>query len=204
MAARASPSRRIGARFGVAAALAGTALALGHAGATAYSEGAPPAHTGGFGEPTCHRCHFDQPINDPAGSLRLKGLPEAYAPGATYVVGIHIERPGLRKAGFQLSARFSAGPRHGEQAGRLRPLSDRAAVISEAGSAVEYARHTLDGAFADVEGAARWSIEWTAPAVDGGAVAFHLAGNAANDDDSEFGDYIYTASYQITPRSTQP
>ncbi len=181
------------------------AVTLGHAGTNTYSEGAPPAHTGGFGEPTCHRCHFDQTVNDPAGSLRLDGLPEAYAPGGRYNLSIHLQRAGLRKAGFQLASRFAAGPRPGEQAGHLRALDDRVAVSGGARSAIEYAHHTRDGSVLDPTGAARWSFEWTAPdSEEETAVVFHLAANASNDDDSEFGDFIYTASYRIPPRSTPP
>ncbi len=205
MAARASPSSRRRPPFGVTAALAAVAVTLAHAGATAYSEGAPPAHTGGFGEPTCHRCHFDQPLNDAAGSLRLEGLPESYAPGGRYDLRIHVERAGLRKAGFQLASRFAAGPRHGKQAGHLRAVDDRVAVVGAAASAVEYAHHSREGSIVDPAGTSRWWIEWTAPETDeGSAVIFHLAANASNDDDSEFGDYIYTAGYRIPPRSTPP
>jgi hypothetical protein len=39
---------------------------------------------------------------------------------------------------------------------------------------------------------ARWTVVWTAPAT-GGAVTFNAAANAANEDDSQLGDYIYTA-----------
>jgi hypothetical protein len=39
---------------------------------------------------------------------------------------------------------------------------------------------------------ARWTVLWTAPE-SGGEVRFNGAANAANQDDSQFGDYIYTA-----------
>ena len=38
---------------------------------------------------------------------------------------------------------------------------------------------------------ASWTIAWISPTT-GGSVAFHVAANAANDDASEFGDFIYT------------
>src|SRR5690606_8758969 len=46
-----------------------------------YPDRPPPAHTGGFGEPTCQQCHFDAPLNDPGGALYVEGLPERYTPG---------------------------------------------------------------------------------------------------------------------------
>ena len=80
-----------------------------------YPEGPPPAHTGGFGEPTCQACHADNPLNAPGGSLALRGLPAVYAPATAYRVTITLRRPGLGRAGFQLAARFATG----DQAGSL-------------------------------------------------------------------------------------
>ena len=52
-------------------------------------------------------------------------------------------------------------------------------------------------------GAASWTVEWRAPATAAPAgptaVVFHAAANAANDDASEFGDLIYTASATTRP-----
>lgn len=186
-------------------AVAATTAALGYAAAVAYTQGPPPAHTGGFGEPTCHLCHFDQPINDPAGNLRLEGLPRAYAAEAPYTLVVSLERAGLRRAGFQLSVRFIAGPRRGGQAGRLEPLDDRLELVARESSSIIYARQTLEGSYVDAPDAARWSIEWIAPAPEAAAaVIFHLAANAANDDASELGDHIYTAEFRIPAETTTP
>ncbi len=45
--------------------------------------------------------------------------------------------------------------------------------------------------------AAHWRIRWTAPAHPRGAVVFHLAANAANDDESPLGDFIYTMTLTV-------
>lgn len=186
-------------------AVVATTAALAHAAAIAYTQGPPPAHTGGFGEPTCHLCHFDQPLNDPDGSLRLEGLPAAYTAGARYTFVIALERAGLRRAGAQLAVRFVAGPRGGNQAGRLQPLDDRLEVVVEEASAIAYARQTLEGSGVDAPDRARWSIEWTAPGPEAeGPVVFHLAANAANDDASELGDHVYTAEYRIPAKTPNP
>jgi hypothetical protein len=60
--------------------------------------------------------------------------------------------------------------------------------------AIQYAQHTEAGSRLETAGHARWTIEWTAPAGDGGTAVFHVVANAANDDDSEFGDHIYADS----------
>ena len=80
-------------------------LASGPLPGNAYVEGPAAGHTGGFAEATCHECHFDQPINDPEGTLTLKGVPDTYTPGQSYGITNHAEaardRPG------RLSARRS-------------------------------------------------------------------------------------------------
>ena len=67
-----------------------------------------------------------------------------------------------------------------------------------------YAQHTEAGTVLTRPGTASWTVEWRAPATTapgGGATAvvFHAAANAANDDASEFGDFIYTASATTRP-----
>lgn len=165
----------------------------------------PPAHTGGFGEPTCRECHFEGEANAPGGSLEIAGLPAAYEPGASYEVAVVLRRPDMERAGFQLAARFASGPAAGRQAGDLQPLDGRAEVVRHrrpAGpEAVQYARHTPAGTALtkDAEEAV-WPLLWTAPPTPAGGVAevaFHAAANAANYDDSEFGDLIYTAAASL-------
>ncbi len=118
----------------------------------AYVEGPPPAASGGFGEETCAQCHFDGPVNDPAGSLILSGIPEdGYVPAREYRIDILLSRQGLRRVGFELAARFAEGPDAGAQAGS-------------------------------------------------GPILLHVAANAANDDASELGDWIYATEARIPER----
>jgi len=53
---------------GAAAALALLAWPAERAQA-GFPDGPPPAHTGGFGEPTCRACHFDGDLNAEGGGL---------------------------------------------------------------------------------------------------------------------------------------
>ena len=159
----------------------------------AYPEGPPVAHTGGFGEPTCHRCHFDQPINAPGGSLRLVGVPEVYTAGARYVLTIELARPEMQRGGFQLAARFANGGSVARQAGRLGMLDDRVEVVRDDSSAVQYAHHTEAGTVLATPDTIRWMIAWSAPEMATARVVFHVSANAANDDASEFGDFVYIA-----------
>src|SRR5262249_13709871 len=77
------------------ALLGAWALAAAATAGSAFEGGPLPGFTGGFAEPTCAKCHFDQAPNDPAGSLRLSGLPRSYTPGARYVITILLQHPNL-------------------------------------------------------------------------------------------------------------
>lgn len=178
----------------------------GAAGRAAYPADPPPAHTGGFGEPTCHACHFEAPPNPPGGTLALTGLPETYRPGESYMLMLVLARAGQQAAGFQLAARFATGPHAGAQAGTLRPLDERSSLTSAGGQSVQYLHHTEAGTTLQLPDTARWAFEWTAPpagAVPAGGddVIFHLVANAADGDLSPFGDLIYTTTQQL-PRGT--
>ena len=167
----------------------------------AYVDGPPPAHTGGFGGDTCHACHFENDLDDPSGSLTLRGVPDTFDPSETYRITVSLERPDMGRAGFQLAARVSDGDGAGGQAGALLALEGDARVQVAAGpDGVGYAQHTEPGTDLTGPEAATWTVEWRPPATDAASVAFHVAANAANDDASEFGDFIYTAS--ATTRST--
>jgi hypothetical protein len=152
-----------------------------------YPFGAPPGTTGGFGEPTCVMCHMGSELNDPAGSLTIEGLPERYTPGQAYRLIIRLRRPQMAAAGFQLSARTAAGA----QAGTLAVPAGATAVKVETAAGILYAGHTEPGSRLPTPGAAEWRVLWTAPST-AGSVTFSAAANAADDDRSPMGDYVYS------------
>lgn len=175
------------ARALLAASAAAAGLAL--AAAAPYREGPPPAHTGGFGEPSCRSCHLDTPGADSARVL-VAGLPERYAPGAVYDVVLTIAGASLAAGGFQLAVRHEDG----SAAGTLAALDERVRIITE--RAVPYAQHTGGSAFPVSADTVRWQVRWTAPN-SGSAAIFHIATNAANDDDSPLGDVITLRTLHI-------
>lgn len=163
---------------------ASTVRPAGHA----YPDGAPPATTGGFGEPTCELCHFGGAVNEAGGTLAIEGLPARYTPGETYRLLLRLRREGAGAAGFQLAARHEDGT----QAGRLAPADVDAGLRVQSASGVQYAGHTDAGTAVDADGAAAWALTWTAPA-DARPVVLHAAANAADGDGSPLGDQVYTA-----------
>lgn len=171
-----------------------------------YLDGAPLGHTGGFGEPSCHECHFDGPLNEPEGELRISFQRESAAvpgsPAGTEPVRVRVvlARPGLEAGGFQLAARFTEGPRAGEQAGTLRAADRRVEVRTDERTGVEYAGHGPEGTAPTGADTVSWTVLWTPPSNGAGcAVRFHVAANAANADLSEFGDHIYLGEASWPP-----
>lgn len=195
-----------GAGYLVLLALAAAPPAAGN------SDGPPAGFTGGFGEPTCRTCHFDAPEDPGEGELVLEGVPGTYEPGVEYRVTVTLREPRLQRAGFQLAARFAGegaedgdpARRAGRQAGSLLAAEPRTAprvqVVEHGDPPVLYARQTLAGAEPVAAQEAFWSVRWIAPDEPAEPVLFHAAANAANYDDSEFGDVVYTASARSEPR----
>ena len=176
------------------------ALAAAPRAGLGYVDGPPPAHTGGFGEPTCAACHLGATADSPGGSLRVIA-PATFTPGGEHAVEVRLVRAGMRRAGFQLSARFADGALAGKQAGELiaaEPPEPPVQLV--AAHAVSYAGHTPAATEAIEDGTARWRVRWRAPAsAAASAVVFHAAANAADYDDSELGDRVYVASATSRP-----
>ena len=164
---------------------------------TAYMDQPPPAHTGGFGEPSCHQCHFDQAMNEPGKALAIRGLPARVEAGQTYELVVSLSQPGMQRGGFQLSARYAEGSQKKQQAGSLSASTSRATVQSERG--VQYLNHTPEGTALLAPDSSRWRLSWKAPDTVQGPVVFHVAANAANGDASEFGDTIHALALTLQP-----
>ena len=169
---------------------------------TAHLDGPPPAHTGGFGEPTCHECHWEQDLNHPDGALTITGVPDSYVPGQSYRLEITLTRSDIRRGGFQLAARFAEGEDAGRQAGVLRPVDSRTTTVPSEDAAVIYAQQTTVGSEIIAPGGTSWTIDWTPPVGAARPIVLHVAANAGNDDDSDLGDFIYTAEVRMENQET--
>ena len=162
--------------------------------APGYATGAPPGFSGGFSESSCHACHFHEEVNAPPGRVAIAGVPERFTPGARYPLTVTLTRPGMKLAGFQLTARF----KDGAQAGALAPepqAQDRLRIDEQRG--VQYASQSAAVSVAS-SATASWTLTWTAPAGPG-PIVFHVAANAADGDETVEGDYVYTATAESTP-----
>lgn len=158
----------------------------------AFSSGPPPGHTGGFGEPTCQRCHEFGPGN---GSFSIMGVPAQYTPGQAYPITVQIGQVGQSRWGFQLAVRFQSDA---SQAGTIQVTDPTNTQILEQ-NGIQYIEHTSLGTRAGTpDGPVSWTFSWVAPSALA-PVQFNAAGNAANNDGRPTGDFIYAAEVVTRP-----
>lgn len=162
-----------------------------------YAEGAPPGFSGGAGEQSCHACHFHAALNAGPGRVALSGVPEQYVAGERYTITVTLTRPGMKLAGFQLTARATSAH---TAAGTLRAApGEELRVVVQAQDGIEYANQTKTGTALTSNDDARWTLVWTAPQSDE-PISFFVAANAADGDGTAEGDHVYTAVVEAMPR----
>lgn len=195
------PRGAVAAALVVAATAGAAAVSTIVASAARYAEGAPPGFSGGFGEESCHACHFHADPNSGRGRVTIEGVPQRFAAGERYTVTVTLTQGGMQLGGFQLTARFKEG---GAQAGTLEPgpgEQERVGIESQGG--VQYAGHRRPGAELGGPAAASWTLVWSAPP-RGGPVVFNVAANATDGDESTRGDFVYTAVAETVPDRRVP
>jgi len=165
--------------------------------AAAYSSGPPPDAAGN--PPTyfdCTFCHSTYPLNSGSGTLSLLGLPAGYLPGGTSEITVllaHPYDPGnpsvATRWGFELTALDAAGMK----AGTISLPPDQTGVTQiQTANGREFVMHKEAGTYPGTTGSAQWRFLWTAPNESAGTVLFYVAGNAANNNGMNTGDYVYT------------
>lgn len=161
----------------------------------------PLAHTGDFGQPSCNTtgCHVGNPVNATGGSLTITGVPAEYTPGITYPLTVTINRPlPARRWGFELSSRVASG---GAQAGTLVVTNGNFTQVRSQ-SGIQYISHTQNGTYPGDAGPKSWTFNWVAPSTAVGAIRFSCAGNAANNNGLNTGDFIYTTTATTNPQAS--
>lgn len=168
----------------------------------AYPEHLTGAYTGGFGENTCHSCHFDYDLNYEKGKFMVKGIPSKLLPDHRYTFEIVLKRDQIKKGGFQMTSRFVDG----SQAGEFENAEKSGISFTmQVPDSVQYIQHSSEGStvsfyqsqYSDYEDSEiKWNVIWRSPTQLTDSIIFNVAANAANGDDSEFGDWIYVKEYK--------
>jgi len=156
-----------------------------------------PAHTGGFGETSCHSCHSEWELNPSGGTLRMGLTHAAIRPGREHVLNVSLTHPQMLRAGFQLSARFADGPNAGKQAGRFI-ASTTHHTVSELGG-ISYLSQSLQGGKLTKKATVDWTVKWVAPAGRNNVV-FHVSAVAGDEDGSQYGDWVYVTEFRPSAR----
>ena len=149
----------------------------------------------------CVNCHdtFER-ANVGPGAVRIDGAPKVYEPAQQYTLAITVQQPGfVRRFGFQLTSIDE----NGNRAGGLEPLGSDVQLNLRTGPGDrQYIQHTEAGASSTTPNQKTWQVRWTAPAADQGSVRFFVAGNAADGDGTNQGDFIYTSRTSAESAST--
>jgi uncharacterized protein (TIGR03437 family) len=169
--------------------------------------GADPKLTNAPGDGVCTSCHSGTALNAGGGSVKII-LPgdNTYKPGVTQRIQVRVADSAQRRWGFELTARVDASPTT-LQAGDFNTVDSNAKVICANGrskpcaasSPIQFVTHTQAGTRLGTTGAATFEVDWTPPEADVGAVTLYAAGNAANGNNANTGDHIYTASLTLSP-----
>lgn len=143
----------------------------------------------------CVACHDTfHTENVGPGSLTVSGGPinGVYQPGQQYTLTVTVAQANRQRYGFQMTALDGAMIR----AGTLAAVGSDAQVLAESGfGGRQYVEHTEAGTLPNAANSRVWQVRWTAPDTDVGTVIFYVAGNAANGDRTNQGDYIYTNKF---------
>ena len=181
---------------------------FGQRSAHAYRGGPDPSRTGAPvlgtkpAELTCNStgCHSGNSLNDAQGTFQILDVPSSYTPNQTYTIRVSLTRTGTTRFGFQLVAL----DQDGNNAGTLATNDSSTFTLDADPGAYagrKYIEHLTTGTSATNAGQRIWTIRWTAPATRGGKIAFYAAGNAANNDSTASGDFIYTTSAVMRPEA---
>ncbi len=154
---------------------------------------------------TCTACHrtFTPANSDPRGKLEILMESMTYTPGVRKKIRVRLEHPEAQRWGFQLTARESSNTTRG--AGSFVANDD---VQVRCGLSLgnppcagepepQFAEHVTPSTRPGTRNGVEWEFEWTPPANEVGEITIYAAGNAANNNNLNTGDYIYTTNVTL-------
>ena len=134
---------------------------------------------------SCTICHSGT-VNSGNGSVEFIDLPNEFAPGVTYNIGIIVTGSNSRGYGFQASA--MAG---GEFVGSFS-LNTNSEYLELNGGFIQHSSRTDSGI---------WYFNWDAPEESSETVTFSASGLATGGSSGYNGDRVYTIQVEIQPMS---
>lgn len=155
-----------------------------------YTSAPPGGNTGAQGN-YCTGCHGGNALNSSGGSIIATGLPTEYETGGVYNFSLTITHSAANRTkwGFAIEAVDATGM---IALGSFSTTNASAAVY---GSELGHSNAPVTGASASYTFN---NLTWTAPASGTDPVSFYFTGNAANNNSSTSGDFIYAAIQNAT------
>ena len=161
-----------------------------------FSGGPPDGATGAPGEQLCTDCHTSFPANSGDGVLTITGLPDQLEPGQAYSLTVSLADPGQQRWGFELAVKDD----NDQQAGTIT-VTDAVNTQASVTGGITYLKHTSTGTQNGTpDGPVTWTFDWSAPSKGRQVAIFYVAGNAANGNGNNQGDYIYNVSRILSTR----
>lgn len=157
--------------------------------------------SGAPGETTCNDtdCHNSFAVNSGTGSITISS-PDltdwAYVPGTTYTISVTVEQSAINLFGLC----FEALKPNGDNAGTLHAGVGTQIKNKKVGG-FQRKSITHDDNTGASANAHTFTFTWDAPATDIGDITFYVAGLAANGDDHESDDRVYSTSQVVTASS---
>src|SRR5262245_52758469 len=170
----------------------------------AFSSGPPASRTGApalgtfAAEGVCVQCHTSFALNSGPGILTISGLPATYTPNQEVTVTITLNQSSRVLYGFEATFLDDQG----QKAGNITATdTSRTQIVNGSGNFAgrQYIEHTSAGTTPNGTDQNSWTFKWTAPAQSVGRVTIYVAGNAANGNGSNQGDFIYTKNASMQP-----
>jgi hypothetical protein len=175
-----------------------TLCMLGVALTVSSNPGGRAGRTGAPGEGNCTACHTSFALNSGPGSLSLTSSNMTnweFAPNTTYNLILTVSQANINRFGMGLTALGSNNANYGVLAAgtgtQIQVASGRNNVI-----------HNANGGFSS--NAHTFNFTWTSPAAvnPGDQVTFYFTGLAANQNNANSGDHVYSGTQTAAPLTT--
>lgn len=132
-------------------------------------------------------CHTGSGITF-VDTLITSNIPaEGYTPGETYTISATVVEANRVRFGFNITTEDASGAAKGTFVSNS---------VSQAKGGGKYATNLSSSNSGS--GSRTWDVTWTAPATGTGDITFYAAFNAANNQNNDSGDLIFTSSYTVS------
>ncbi len=174
--------------------VAGSLLVISLTSARVLQNNGIAGYTNSPGEQNCTACHNSFALNSGGGSIAISTTPSitagGYTPGATYTVDVTVSKTGVNLFGFGTEILTSANT----NAGTISVINSTQTKLLNSGSRRNIVHQLNGGAGTDSK---TFSFQWVAPATAGTATIY-AAGVAANGNNQNSSDFVYTTSLSIS------